>query len=129
MLFAVVTAVITASGRLDFGVAQALSSRYVSGSVAFWCAQLCYWWIDPPVFPYGYAPWLRRVPAMSVMLVGAILIVAVQRQQGPAKPRLAAQNFERRTTPAISCCSGSTIRTSFAGSPGATTVSKSCCRC
>ncbi len=96
MLFVGATAAITASGRLAFGVEQALSSRYVTGSVAFWAAQLTYWWIDPPGRPFrlGSMP----VPAgavgrAAVGLVAAVLVFAVAHEQGGAKPGLVAQSF------------------------------------
>ena len=87
MLFVGAGAAVTASGRLGFGVEQALASRYVTGSVTFWAAQLTYWWVDPPPGPLGAA---ARAAASAVCV---LLLAAVWREQGDGKPQLLVQSF------------------------------------
>ena len=87
MLFVGAGAAVTASGRLGMGVEQALASRYVTGSVTFWAAQLTYWWVDPPRGAAGAA---ARSAASAVCL---LLLAAVWREQGAGKPQLAVQSF------------------------------------
>ncbi|RYC30071.1 hypothetical protein D3273_20880 [Lichenibacterium minor] len=93
MLFVAATAAITGSGRLAFGVEQALSSRYATGSVAFWAAQLTYWWVASPgrlgPSPARAGPLVRA----AVVAVAVVLAVAIAREQGSAKPQLAVQSF------------------------------------
>jgi len=55
MLFCGATATLTAAGRLQFGPEQALSSRYCTGSAAFWAATLIYWWTNPLPWPRLHA--------------------------------------------------------------------------
>jgi hypothetical protein len=43
VVFVCTTAVVTAVGRLSFGIDQALSSRYVTASCYFWAAQVIFW--------------------------------------------------------------------------------------
>lgn len=43
VLFVGLSAGVTALGRLDFGYAQAISSRYVTPSAWFWAAQFVFW--------------------------------------------------------------------------------------
>lgn len=87
MLFVGAGAAITAAGRLEFGVEQALASRYVTGCVTFWAAQLIYWWMDPPRGGAGLAV---RAAASAVC---ALVLAAVWREQHRAKPPLAVQSF------------------------------------
>ncbi len=92
MLFVGATAAITASGRINYGLQQALSSRYVTGSVTFWCAQLCFWWTDPPVWPANkpFSAWAARI---AVGCLGLLLVIAMDRAQSAAKPGLWTQSF------------------------------------
>ncbi len=79
MLFTAGTATITALGRLGFGLDQALSSRYSTGSAAFWSALLIYAWSVS-------AEWRR--PAILRGLVAAMALVLVAgavRSQGAMK--------------------------------------------
>ena len=91
MLFVMAAALVTASGRLTFGLGQALSSRYVAGSVTFWAAHLVYWWIDPPAWPSrrsGIAASRR-----AVLLGSFILVLVLPTEQRQAKGPLAEQRF------------------------------------
>ena len=92
MLFVGATAVMTASGRINYGLQQALSSRYVTGSVTFWCAQLCYWWTDPPIWPAKrcVGVWASRT---GVGIVSLLVLIAVSKAQSAAKPSLWSQSF------------------------------------
>ena len=92
MLFIVATATVTASGRVCFGVVQALSSRYATGSAVFWAAQLTYWWVEPPAWPARLRPALTRG---AVAVVAMVLCVAMVGGQGGAKPQLYVQSFAR----------------------------------
>ena len=92
MLFVGATAAMTASGRINYSLQQALSSRYVTGSVTFWCAQLCFWWTDPPIWPIGrfVGAWTSRT---AVGVLGIVLAIAVGKAQSAAKPALWTQSF------------------------------------
>ena len=92
MLFVGATAAITASGRINYSLQQALSSRYVTGSVTFWCAQLCFWWTDPPVWPARriVSSWTSRI---AVGVLGIVLVIAMGKVQSAIKPVLLAQNY------------------------------------
>ncbi len=104
MLFAVAAAAVTASGRLSFGTLQALSSRYATGSVAFWAAQLTYWWVDPPrgtcrlgpsVLPLA-RPVALSLPSLARGAVAAVAVglgVAVMGAQAPARTSFVNQSF------------------------------------
>ena len=99
MLFVGATAVITAAGRLNLGVDQALSSRYVTGSVTFWAAQLTYWWIEPPRWRLRLG--LRSLPTgllgrVAVAGAAVLLVVTLLREQnGGEKSQLAVQSFQQ----------------------------------
>ncbi len=99
MLFVGATAVITAAGRLNLGVDQALSSRYVTGSVTFWAAQLTYWWIEPPRWRLRLG--LRSLPTGllgRVAVAGAAVLLVVTllgEQNGGEKSQLAVQSFQQ----------------------------------
>ncbi len=92
MLFVGASAAITASGRINYSLQQALSSRYVTASVTFWCAQLCFWWTDPPVWPAGrvHGAWASRA---AVGVLGIFLVAAIGEAQSAAKPALWTQGF------------------------------------
>lgn len=92
MLFAGATAAMTASGRINYSLQQALSSRYVTGSVTFWCAQLCFWWTDPPAWPAmrSSATWARTATGV----LGVLLAIALGKAQSTAKPALWSQGFK-----------------------------------
>ena len=92
MLFVGASAAITASGRINYSLQQALSSRYVTASVTFWCAQLCFWWTDPPVWPAGktHGAWASRT---AVGILGILLVAAIGEAQSAAKPALWTQGF------------------------------------
>ena len=92
MLFVGASAAITASGRINHTLQQALSSRYVTASVTFWCAQLCFWWTDPPVRPVRsyVASWASRT---AVGVLGTVLVIAMGKAQLATKPALWTQNF------------------------------------
>ena len=92
MLFVGASAAITASGRINYSLQQALSSRYVTGSVTFWCAQLCFWWTDPSVWPARriVSSWTSRT---AVGVLGIVLVIAMGKVQSAAKPALWAQNY------------------------------------
>ncbi len=91
MAFVAATAAVTATGRLDHGVSQALASRYATGSATFWAAQISYWWIDPPAWPNPHlGPKLAR-PAILVACL--VLCFALSGEQRSARLPLAAQGF------------------------------------
>lgn len=92
MLFVGASAAITASGRINYSLQQALSSRYVTASVTFWCAQLCFWWTDPPGWPAGKVSgaWASRT---AVGVLGILLVAAIGEAQSAAKPALWTQSF------------------------------------
>jgi len=69
MLFCGATATVTAAGRLQFGLEQALSSRYCTGSAAFWAATLVYWWTNPP-------PWPRLHGAARFAIIMAAVVLS-----------------------------------------------------
>ncbi len=91
MLFVTAAALVTASGRLGFGIGQALSSRYVTGSVTFWAAQLVYWWIDPPAWPSRRVG--RSAARTAVVLTGSLLLLVLIDEQRRGKGPLALQSF------------------------------------
>lgn len=93
MIFVATTAAITALGRLDFGDAQALSSRYATGSATFWAAQLCYWWIDPPLWSVQANVPRGSFARGAVAVLGTALMLALCRQQFQAKAPLYEQSF------------------------------------
>jgi hypothetical protein len=98
MLFVAATAAVTASGRLDFGPLQALSSRYVTGSATFWAAQITYWWIDPPGLRFRVGRLAALVAAsmrFGAAMMAAVLMVSVASEQGGEKPQLAVQSFRQ----------------------------------
>ena len=68
MLFCAATATVTAAGRLQFGPEQALSSRYCTGSAAFWAATLVYWWTNPPPWPR-----LHGVARLAIITTAVVL--------------------------------------------------------
>ena len=94
MLFGGASALITASGRLGFGIEQALSSRYTTGSIAFWAAQLTYWWMDPPAWP-SHRVGIAAMRA-AVVVVGTGLCFAMVGAQRWARSSLAEQSFAQR---------------------------------
>ncbi len=93
LLFVGATAVVTASGRINYSLQQALSSRYVTGSVTFWCAQLCFWWTEPLLLPAKRlsGAWASRT---AVGALGILLVIAMVKAQSAAKPALWIQNFK-----------------------------------
>lgn len=99
MLFVGASAVVTATGRLHLGLEQAFSSRYVTGSMAFWAAQLCYWWVDPPTLPLAwtgrYLPPAvgPRLARFATMVLGLGLANLLYQEQSLAKPQLYVQSF------------------------------------
>lgn len=97
MLFVGVAAAVTASGRLEFGVAQALSSRYATGSAAFWAAHLTYWWREPPLRPrrdtIAAHPQAAGAGRVGLAMLAGLLCFALAREQRAAKPQMAAQSF------------------------------------
>ncbi len=72
MLFCCATATVTAAGRLQFGPEQAMSSRYCTGSAAFWAATLVYWWTNLPPWPR-----LHGAARLAIAMMGVVLIVPV----------------------------------------------------
>ena len=94
MLFVGAAAAVTASGRLGFGIGQALSSRYATGSAAFWAAQLTYWWIHPP-HPARAIPrrWVEAAARGAVAVVAAALCRVITVEQRAARPAMAEQAF------------------------------------
>ena len=89
MLFVGAAAAVTGVGRLGFGIDQALSSRYATGSAAFWAAQLVYWWTAAPRLQPGGAALARA----GVVAVSLSLAAAMATAQGAARPQIAAQSF------------------------------------
>ena len=94
MLFVGAAAAVTASGRLGFGIGQALSSRYATGSAAFWAAQLSYWWIHPPR-PARLLPrrWAEVAARGTVAVAAAALCRVIAVEQRAARPAMAEQSF------------------------------------
>lgn len=94
MLFVGAAAAVTASGRLSFGIGQALSSRYATGSAAFWAAQLSYWWIDPPRPASARARrWAEAAARGAVAVVAVALCRVILVEQRAARPAMAEQSF------------------------------------
>jgi hypothetical protein len=70
MLFVLASAALTASGRLNFGLWQAYSSRYRTPTSLFWAAQIIFWFraVWPPVV------WARRAAvAFSACALATLL--------------------------------------------------------
>ncbi|WP_145727546.1 hypothetical protein [Nitrospirillum viridazoti] len=68
MLFVLGTAMLTALGRITFGMEQAFSGRYVTPVSVFWVAHICYW-----------AP-LRRLRdglGLGLALAGAVVVAGL----------------------------------------------------
>lgn len=73
--FAFGSALITAWGRAGFGLGQALSSRYITTSMLFWCALtglLAVWWANHPA-PWPTSPAMRR--GLGAVGVGLLLLL------------------------------------------------------
>ena len=97
MLFIGAAAAVTASGRLSFGIGQALSSRYATGSAAFWAAQLSYWWIHPPrIAGAARRDWAEAATRGAVAVLAAALCRVIVVEQRAARPAMAEQGFARR---------------------------------
>ncbi len=80
MLFALMSAGATAAGRVGagFGVEQALSGRYATGSAAFWAATLVFWSARLSGLDAGAR---RRAGSMALALGAALLLAFVIRDQ------------------------------------------------
>ena len=89
MAFAAAAAAVTGAGRLGFGIDQALSSRYATGSAAFWSALLAYGCIVAPRLPPRPAALTRA----GLVTAAALLALAMGRAQEAAKPAIVAQSF------------------------------------
>ena len=59
--------------------------------MTFWCAQLCYWWTDPPVWGTrrSVASWASRT---ATGVLGLVLVVAMGQAQSATKPALWVQS-------------------------------------
>ena len=66
MGYILLTALVTAIGRVNFGVGQATSSRYATPNVMNWCALLLL-----------YLPWLSATPERAVKATRALLVLMV----------------------------------------------------
>lgn len=91
MLFCSATATVTAAGRLQFGPEQALSSRYCTGSAAFWAATLVYWWTNPPPWPR-----LHGAARSALVMVAVVLSFPLIHNQRIMK-RVVTEQAARRS--------------------------------
>lgn len=72
--YCVATALITATGRLNFGVSQATASRYQTVALLFWCC-LGLLWLGSSVFAHRRMPYLfllAQVCVLAIFAVGAM---------------------------------------------------------
>jgi hypothetical protein len=76
-LFVVLTAVQTAAGRLQLGVAQALASRYATGSFAFWLGLLL--GFLGPVGGRARRPWVATSAYLGAAAAAALVLGLVGR--------------------------------------------------
>ncbi|WP_145617479.1 hypothetical protein [Nitrospirillum bahiense] len=79
ILFVLGTAMLTALGRITFGMEQAFSGRYVTPVSAFWVAHICYW-VPLRRLRDGLGQGLAL--AGSVMVAGLLLCAAKGHLQG-----------------------------------------------
>ncbi len=109
-LFALMSAGVTAVGRVGvgFGVEQALSGRYATGSAAFWAATLVFWCarlFGPQAVP-------RRGRGTAILALGSVLLLVfvlrdqhaydrVLAEQGAAADRVMSA-FRAKRAPAVS---------------------------
>ncbi|HEX4765021.1 MAG TPA: hypothetical protein VH414_01970 [Lichenihabitans sp.] len=92
MLFTAGTAALTALGRLGFGLDQAMSSRYSTGSAAFWSALLIYAWSVS-------AEWRRPAILRGLIAVTALVLVAgAVRSQGAMKNGMEQRAYSEAMT-------------------------------
>lgn len=71
VLFIGATAILTAFGRLNFGVEQALSPRYVTPAAHFWAAQALFWALTAQA---QGSRWIKPVLALPILAAYALLI-------------------------------------------------------
>jgi len=90
MLFCGATAALTAAGRLQFGPEQALSSRYCTGSAAFWAATLVYWWTNPLPWPR-----LHGAARFAIIMVAVVLFFPLIHNQRIMKSVVTEQAARR----------------------------------
>lgn len=79
MSYCVATALITASGRLNFGVSQAAASRYQTVALLFWCS-LGLLWLGGALLAHS---WFRHLFWVVQVCVLAIFIQGAARAQYP----------------------------------------------
>lgn len=86
MAFVVASAAVTAAGRLSFGPAQGLVSRYVTFGALFWAAQLVYW----------VSLWPLRRPVALVVLAAVLagLTYPLFVLQARSKPEVADRHHQ-----------------------------------
>lgn len=73
-LFIGITAALTSFGRLNFGIEQSLSSRYVTPTSHFWASQAVFWALT---VQRSRAPWPQAVVALP-LLAAAVMLVPMQ---------------------------------------------------
>jgi hypothetical protein len=76
MLFVLATGVVTAAGRLNFGLWQAYASRYRTPTGIFWAVQILFWfrvsWSQAPIARRGAAAFAGCVLAGLLLLQHAV---------------------------------------------------------
>jgi hypothetical protein len=70
-LFIGITAALTSFGRLNFGIEQSLSSRYVTPTSHFWASQAVFWALTAQ---RSRAAWLRPAAALPLLVAGVLLV-------------------------------------------------------
>ena len=90
MMFTTVSAIVTALGRVGFGIEQAFSSRYSTGSGTFWSASLIFWWSLAD---------RRRVGALlraAIGLTALVLVYGAVFAQGAMKDGMEERAYQQR---------------------------------
>ena len=70
MAFVVATACVTAFGRTQYGVFDALETRYVTPAAVFWCALVIFWFGEIP----GHGVPIGRPARIGVSALGAVMV-------------------------------------------------------
>ncbi len=79
--FILITAALTAAGRLRFGVVQAMSSRYTTPALIYWTS----------IFILAFTHWPRLVKRLGYLLLGVLMYFCVLQKiifsQAPSAPQ------------------------------------------
>jgi hypothetical protein len=108
VLFIVFADGLTALGRINFGIEQALSSRYATPALMFWAALVSIYLVQPYMINSIVSRWIRLGGALLGLALAAKVAMA-QQQYYPIARNLHAEKFKAaiayvvglRTHPAI----------------------------